>query len=276
VITYPGIYKDLSNEDYHKSKGISNSGIGLLIPPNCPKMYWYKYLSGEYEQKRSDDFVVGSAVHTLCLEPEKFESLYYVMPKIDRRTTSGKEEWSRIELQNAGMQPLTPELYEQVNKMASEVTSHAMFKKLHGKGCVEDSIAWIDEESGALLRSRPDFYNEYLILDVKTTKDVRAHGFSRSIHDFGYHRQGAMACDGLSKITGTKYDKVVLFVVSKEPPYLVKAYVLTESALNKGREEYKIGAKIYQECLENGYWPGYDEIIEDIDLPHWTYNEDNL
>jgi len=276
MINAPGIYKDLPNELYHKSSGISNSGLGLLIPPNCPKMYWYKYLSGQYERKESDEFVIGSAVHTLCLEPEKFDSMYYTMPKVDRRTTAGREEYARMELQNAGMQALNIEQMAQVKSMSDAVTSHAMFKKLHGKGCVEDSIAWIDAESGALLRTRPDFYNEFLILDVKTTKDVRAHSFSRSIYDYGYHRQGAMACDGLTTITGTNYDKVVLFVVSKEPPYLVKAYVLTEAALEKGREEYKIGAKIYQQCLEANEWPGYEEIIEDVDLPYWAYNEEHI
>ncbi len=272
IITEPGIYKGLSIEDYHKSEGISNSGIGLIIPPNCPKLYWHQYLSGNYVKAESEGMTIGSAVHTLALEPHRFDELYFVISNFDRRTTAGKEGYAASLLEAGGRALLNDSQFKQAKAMADSITSHRLFKNLRGDGHVEDSIAWIDDESGALLRARPDFYNDSIIMDIKTTRDVRRHSFSKAIHDYGYHRQGAMACDGLSKATGRKYENVVLFLVSDEP-YLTKAYVLSTEALEMGRFQYKEGAQLYQECLKSNNWPGYDEAIEEIDLPSWAYHE---
>lgn len=272
LIKEPGIYKNLSNELYHQSDGISSSGMGLIIPPNCPALYHYQYLSGKYIKPDSKEFVIGSAVHTLTLEPHTFAQRFAVCPKVDRRTKAGAFAYNSFIQQYAGKEFLTPEQYELAQNMAAAVNSHMMFASLYGQGNIEDSVAWIDADSGALLRTRPDFYNDSFILDVKTTKDVRIHSFQRSIIDFGYHRQGAMACDGLTQMTGIKHTNVVLFVVSKEPPHLVKAYVLRDEAIEVGRMQYKHGAQIYQQCLNENRWPGYNEIIEDVDLPRWAYS----
>jgi exodeoxyribonuclease VIII len=272
IITAPGIYKGLTIDEYHKSEGISSSGISLLIPPNCPKMYWHQYLSGNYVKNESDSMIIGSAVHTLALEPHRFDELFYVMSNCDRRTMAGKEKYTASLLEAGSRALLNDAQFVQAKAMAESITSHRLFKNLRGDGFVEDSIAWTEEESGALLRSRPDFYNETIILDIKTTRDVRRHSFSKAIYDYGYHRQGAMACDGLSNATGRKYENVVLFLVSDDP-YLTKAYVLSTEAIEMGRFQYKEGAKLYQECLKSNNWPGYDESIEEIDLPSWAYHE---
>src|SRR5690606_25985267 len=89
IIETPGLYKGISNEDYHRSPGISNSGIRLIL--DCPKIYYYRYLSGEYERKESADKKIGTAVHTLVLEPDTFFDRYLIvdaMPtKPNRRST---------------------------------------------------------------------------------------------------------------------------------------------------------------------------------------------
>jgi exodeoxyribonuclease VIII len=271
IIEQPGLYKNISNEDYHKSKGISNSGIRNIL--DCPKVYWYKYLSGEYDRKKSGEFTLGSAVHTIILEPDTFYDRFYITTKMDRRTKEGKAEYAYMLRQSNGKEILEEDDYKQALSMANNITNHAMFKKVKG-GHIEDSIMWQDPESGALLRSRPDYYNDFLILDIKTTKDVRPRPFSNSIVDYGYHSQAAMACDGLTAVTGIPYEMVVLFVVSKEPPYLVQPYVLTAQALQQGRDEYKRGAALYQKCLTSGNWPAYEEVILDIDLPRWSYRSE--
>ena len=276
IITEPGIYKDLPNEVYHRSAGISNSGIGLLIPPNCPALYHYQYLSGEYERKENKAFDIGSAVHTLVLEPEKFDGQYACItdkPPV-RRGAEGQKKYDEFMSQYEGKTVLSIEDFATAKAMADAVRKHAVFKEIHGTGCVEDSIAWIDPESGVLLRTRPDFYNSRFILDVKTTKDIRPHVFQRSVFEYGYHRQGALACDGLSAATGINYDKVILFVVGKDKPHFVRAYILTQQALERGRAEYKLGARCYAHCMKTGIWPGYAEIIEDIDLPVWAFNQE--
>ena len=273
IITQPGLYPDVSNEDYHKSAGISSSGLGAIL--ECPKNYWYKYLSGQYEAPNNKNFAMGTAVHTLALEPETFGERFLITKVPDKRTKSYEAAIIEISKLANGRELISPDDYQTAINMASALSSHQFFKKI-GKGCIEHSLAWIDEESGALLRSRPDFYNDNFIVDVKTSRDVSPAEFARSMFKYGYHRQAAMACDGLTKLSGREYSNVILFVVSKEPPHLIKCYLIGSESLEIGRAQYKEGAWVYQECLAHNHWPGYPEIVEDLEIPKWAISEFNI
>ena len=65
----PGIYYDLSNRDYHRDDSISKSGLDL-IDENPSQLIWSKNAPRDVEKEKPLDF--GTAVHTLLLEPEKF------------------------------------------------------------------------------------------------------------------------------------------------------------------------------------------------------------
>lgn len=274
IIEAPGLYKGLSNEDYHASKGISNSQMSYLLPPHSPKEFWYKYLSGKApKQEDQSHFSVGSAVHTLVFEPETFKDRFYTVVEIPKRNTiMGKTAYEAMEKTAAGRSILDKADQDLVFEMAANITSHKMWKNLKAtSGNIEDSLAWRDPESGTLLRSRPDYYNNDVIIDLKTTKDSSDISFKRSVVEYAYHRQAALAIDGLTALTGRFYSSVVLFVVDKNPPHLVRCYVLTGSAVDQGRIDYKHAAMNYSKCMESGRWDGHPEIIEDIDIPSWAY-----
>lgn len=274
IITTPGLYKNLTLDEYHNSDGISNSGIRDIIYPNCPKNYWYKHLSGDYIKPESKSLLIGSAVHTLVLEPSEFDKRYCTYPLVDRRTKEGKAAFEKAMENAEGKQMLSTEQYEYCLLMAESLKNHSVYKQYIDleSGGVEHSIAWIDEDSGALLRSRPDYYNKNVIIDIKTSRDVSTAGFGRSFHLYGYHSQAAMAIDGLREATGRNYTKVILLVVSTEAPFLVKSYIVSEEAIVRGRQEYKSGAKTYQICLDMDVWPGYDEEPEELHVPSWVTN----
>lgn len=269
IIKTPGIHKNVPIDDYHNSPGISSSGISLIL--DCPKRYWHEYLSGETVRESTKAIVIGQALHTLALEPDTFSDRFFVMPDTDRRTRAGKEEWENA-LRSLGTRTaISADEFMIADSMAASIRKHPMFRKLAGNGNIEDSILWKDEETGALLRSRPDYYNDFLIVDLKTTDDASPAAFARSIAAYGYHRQAAMACDALTSQTGFEYDSVVQFVVEKNPPWLVAVYLLSPESIDQGRLEYMRGAQIYQDCMEKNEWPGYEEVIKDIDLPKYAY-----
>lgn len=274
IIEAPGLYKGLSNEDYHASKGISNSQMSYLLPPHSPKEFWYKYLSGKApKQEDQSHFSVGSAVHTLVFEPETFKDRFYSVVEIPKRNTiMGKAAYEAMEKTAAGRSILDKADQDLVFEMAANITSHKMWKSLKAtSGNIEDSLAWRDPESDTLLRSRPDYYNNEIIIDLKTTKDSSPAAFKRSVIDYGYHRQAALAIDGLTTLTGRFYSSVVLFVVDKNPPHPVRCYVLSETAVQQGRIEYKEAAMNYAKCSTSGQWHDHPQIIEDIDIPQWAY-----
>ncbi len=274
MITNQGIYKNLPNEVYHASQGLSNSKMKYLLPSHCPKEFWYEELSGLAQKKESPAFDIGTAVHTLVFEPLEFTSRFYCVQEMPKRnTTIGKAAYESVMQKSYGKIILDGDDRKLVVAMADSVKSHAMWKSVKGdkSGCVEDSIAWNDEESGVLLRSRPDFYTDDIIIDLKTTRDSSPGSFQKSVVDYAYHRQAALAIDGLNKLTGREYKNVVLFVVDKNPPHLVRCYVLADSAIEQGRYEYKYACKEYKKGIESGSWDSFPEVIEDLDLPQWGY-----
>lgn len=280
LITEPGIYPNISNEDYHQSKGLSSSRLGLLLPPSCPANFWHHHLSGEVIRDETESFSLGSAVHTYCFEPDMFKSRFYIVREIPKRNSNlGKAAYEAMIKEADGRQILTHTEYDTCVAMGRKVITHAMWitlmqrvKDNQDQANIETSIAWEDDDiPGVLLRSRPDFFTQSLIIDLKTTKDSTPYGFQKAVMEYGYHRQAAMACDGLIKCTGAHYENVVLFVVDKRPPHFVRCYVLSEAAINQGRYEYKTVARLYAECMRNNSWPGYPEMIEDLDLPQWGY-----
>lgn len=261
MLTKPGIYPDIPIDVYHSSPGISSSGISKIL--ECPKRYWYEYLSGKKKDWPEKSQRIGSATHGLFLEPEKFNNQFAFVKSL--LSNAGKEDREKYALE--GKITVTEEEVEIAICCVNSIKSHPVMQKLKD-GKVEQSLVW--DEENVLLRSRPDFYNDFLIVDIKTTENASPSAFERSIYINGYHRQGAIACDGLTKLTGNPYQSVLLIAVEKTPPYLVGCYLLSQDALQVGRAEYKRGIRIYQECVEKNQWPGYSELILEIGIPQWA------
>lgn len=70
----PGWYCDLSNEEYHGSFGTSSSQLKTLV--SRPPAAFAHSLTTESAQ--TENMKLGTLVHTLILEPEKFEDEYFV------------------------------------------------------------------------------------------------------------------------------------------------------------------------------------------------------
>ena len=117
------------------------------------------------------------------------------------------------------------------------------------------------------LRSRPDYFTDEIIIDLKTTAYLK--GFDKSVFRYGYHRQAAMQLDGLESIDGKKR-QYVLFAVEKDAPYLTSVFTLDEASIDEGRKDYYKAAEIYGQCLEFDIWPGYAETVQTI-----TYQGEN-
>ena len=259
-----GIYADVDIDAYHKEEGISSSGISLIL--DCPKRYHHEYVEKTKEQK-NDAYMIGRAVHMLALEPKKYhESFYKMTETVDLRTKSGKEFYEKVCNEAGDKQILRPAEWELIEDIAHSIEQHAVWNKV-GSGNVEHSIYWDGGIYNTRLRARPDFFNDNIIIDLKTTESISA--FSRSVYQYGYHRQAAMQIDGLKNIDG-KNRFFAFFVVEKKAPHLTACFQLDEQAIEQGRKEYLDGAVIYSECLKLNEWPGYEEKFQLLALPQWA------
>lgn len=262
------IIYDMPNDDYHSHGAISRSGLALI--GEAPKKYWYKYLSGQYNEKESDALRVGSAFHTLVLEPESFNDRFFVWSGLPKNTNAGKEDYKKAVVDAEKRYLLKQCEYDTILKMANSVRIEPATKKIiTGSGKIEASIFWEDESTGRQVKCRPDFIKEDgLILDVKTVASASLEDFEKSIINYHYDVQAYMCIEGAKK-AGLKAEAFVFMCVEKDPPYCTAFYMADDSILKSGEIRFRKWLEIYDACMKKNDWPAYGSLIKTIGLPSW-------
>jgi exodeoxyribonuclease VIII len=143
------------------------------------------------------------------------------------------------------------------------------------EGVSEQSLFWIDEETGLLCKCRPDHYNSTaggVCLDLKFVKKGGAEieQFKKDIVNYRYHVQAPWYRMGFMAL-GLPCERFVFGVVEKEPPYLIQCYNATPAMLEQGKMEAEQNLAQFAHCVKTDKWPGldYGEPVVDIDLPGW-------
>ncbi|CDH33769.1 PD-(D/E)XK nuclease-like domain-containing protein [Xenorhabdus bovienii] len=262
----PGIYYDISNEDYHQGEGVSKSQLDDI--DKAPAEFICRRDSPVDEEK-TKALDIGTAFHCLLLEPDEFSSRFAIEPKLDRRTKAGKEEAEEFSLKNQDKIILTQEEGKKLLFMRDSAMAHPIAKWcLETAGRAESSIYWKDPTTGVLCRSRPDKLIEahHWIVDVKSTADMDK--FDRRFYDLRYHVQDAFYSDGYKDLTG-ELPTFVFLVVSTTVDcgrYPVRTYIMDEQAKSAGRKSYQRNLTTYAQCLKTDEWPG----IRTLSLPYWA------
>lgn len=281
-----GFYTDLSNDEYHKSEGISKSGLDLVSVD--PSYYeWDKNAPVDNEKLKTLDF--GTDFHAYFLEPEKFAETYKVLPTFNRRKADEKqaeldliEDWKK-----KGFVSVTAEEFKKLKLMRDSAMAHPTVAEIMAlNGEAELSGYWIDPDTGELCRCRPDYLAqgilkkpswmnpdaETLVADVKTTADI--NNIPKSVENFRYFVQDAFYTDGVSAITNTKVDFIFIFVSTTANcgKYPVRVVRLADTARFDGRQEYKSNLIDYSNHKKNNHW----SLVEETDRPHWAINNGDI
>ena len=243
-----GIFYDISNEDYHSGPGISSSEIkAALININRWKR---EYVDGEKDDKK-DYFLLGTALHDLLLEPDKFDW----------------HEQPAVVVKNKDM----------IEGMVQSIHEHpeagAIFSP---SGIAEFSCYAKDEPTGLMQKVRPDYYRPdipHLLFDIKTTTDASKDGFSRQMGNLKYFVSAAYYLDVARRFLPA-LEGFVFVVVEKKPPYYVAVYPLVDDAIKLGRLCYREGLDLIKEAQQKQRFPGYnDDAVVEIDVPRYIYTQ---
>ncbi len=250
----PGIYQ-ISNADYHGSTGISRSGISEL--QKSPLHYWDRYINPKREPKKATAaMTLGSAVHTLVLEPEKFADEFILAEKFDLRKNVDKARKLEFDMLANGKILLNEDDYHLAEIMANAVLTHRIADQILYGSEVEQSLYWVDEASGILCKARPDIWNKEINVlgDLKTARDSTPSHFSWAAKDGNYHIQAAMQIDAVFALTGKRVDQFVFIVVQNERPYKPYIYNVDNIIIEAGRREYKAALQVFKKCFESNDW----------------------
>ena len=257
----PGIYTDMNNEDYHAAPGWSTSNLkqaemSVTVAENR-ELYSYD----------SPAFSLGTAVHSLVLEPEKFHDEMAVMPSLNLRTKAGKEEAAEFQATNSHKMILKTEDFDKASAMAASVLT------IYGPtlaGCQNESSVFAEDETGLLRKCRPDSLciNRKIILDLKTTKEDWYWFGKKAIFDFSYDMQAAWYVD-TCRLAGLEIDAFAFIVVSNIKPYYAFGYIATPELIASGREKYQRILNKISNKLQNNQ----DTLFHPTMIPGWRQAE---
>lgn len=258
------VYHD-GSDGHHTSTAIRT----LII--EGPVVYRETFITRRMPKPKKKEFMVGTASHTLLLEPEKFEATVKLIPT-DKLASNGARSGNKYKdfcAEHAGCILLKPDEFDAIRWMADEVFREAR-EVIEAAGVIETTIKWTDEASGLLCKCRPDKLCQRVIVDIKTGADVTPEGFAKSCGAFRYDVQGTHYRSGVEQEHGVTAD--VLFVaIEKTPPYRVKIYELSPADMDTGwRDCQDALAEIKRRTDENDWREAAVGAVIPITIPPYA------
>jgi len=261
---------EITRKNYHTdTTRISKSGLDLIN--RSPLHYLHRYKTGQRERKRHFD--IGTGAHTFILEPERIDEELAIVPDYaPKRPTASQlkakhpsdkakksiEFWGHFDREHAEKAFIFPRDLTDIHAMRASVFSHPAAAELLREGVAEHIHTWTDPTTGVDMKMRADWIvpKRKMIVDLKTTDDASPKAFARSARKWRYDVQAAVYLDGIN------YDNFIFIAVEKKPPYAVGVYFATPEMINEGRDKRDANLNTYAECLSNGIFRGYSDIIE--------------
>lgn len=250
-----GMIEGMPEEEYHAHPALSASGMKQLL--RSP-LHFQQSRKVRVEKPAFD---IGSAAHKLILgegSPITFIDPSLLSSDGAVRSNAAKAEVERIRAE--GRIPLKQDVFMRVQAMADAVLTHPKARALlEREGYTEVSLFAVDQETGVPLRGRVDRLTGALVVDVKTTTDVRENKLRSTIADYGYDVQAEV----YRMLTGLVFDvepePVELIFVEKEPPFEVRVVRLGDMWQVGGFQRMRHAIEVFASCAEFDVWPGADE-----------------
>ena len=246
----------MTNEQYHGADGFSSSQLKDFIGC-CPAMFKARHIDKTVEFKRTPAMNFGSAIHTYFYEPELAEEEIAIMPEINRRTKVGKANYEAFVKDNEGKIILTEDEREKAMQMVDALMANPQIVQMR-QGDYEQSFFCIDDETGLMLKVRPDCLASRFVSDLKTTDSAHPKSFLYAVKRYKYHLSAAMYLDVLRQL-GLDRELFFFSVIEKEAPFLTASYVLSEEMMNEGYQLYREAVTGIAECIKNDNWPTYND-----------------
>jgi len=276
---------DVSLEAYLNAPGLSKSGLDRI--EDCP----LEFKRGESQQ--TDAMAIGSLIHCLALEPDRFDDRYVLEPdprqfpgKVPRATKAYKEARGVVEAEHPGHELLHLDDLEHARALAKAIRSSGVFENLLGGDPLCERSIWFeepvyDEEKDELVpvlcKARPDAHRErehdIICVDLKKTRSAHPRKFSADSARYRYHVSAWMTSAALAAV----YHKPVVwlaFVVEPQPPYKTAFYRYGSTPQAIGSAVAHRNLSTWLECEKANRWPGYNGgRIADIEIPYWLSKE---
>lgn len=260
---------NMTNEKYRSMREyLSSSDIKQILD----NPYKFKI---DFKAERKDSFILGSLIHTLILEQDKFDRDYLIIPELNLRTTEGRVK--RLEFEDLAKGEnktlVSAEMYAKACDIVSNFKNTSLYNLFKSDGVAE--VSYFSQIEGVKCKCRPDYVinGRNIILDLKTTSlenGASADVFLKSVANFKYYIQASLYLE----LTGA--DEFYFVVLETKKPFMCGLYKLDNMSLEFGLSEIKRAFEIYKNIdkykksvyldFENDY-----KQVQTLSLPNYVY-----
>lgn len=276
VITSPGVYRDVSIEDYHADKSwISSTGLKHAKK----SMSEYRmFLDGYWDEETKLHFDFGNAVELHLVNEEVFEDRVAIMPtekwvmealddnkdlKNPKASKVYKEllaDWMEDNEGKYIIPDVGDQSYETLQVITARCKADPYLAPLLSQMQIDTSIYWIDKETGLKLKTRPDLVlpEKRIGINIKSATSAAPDDFSKNLVKLDYPIQACIEIDGMvSSGLMPSVDKYFWLVLEKNAPFNAQLYEFDEGDIRVVMDEYRWLLRKLKECYDADKWPGY-------------------
>lgn len=250
---------------YHADMALSRSFLHNMLRSPAHAM-----IERMEPESSTPDMLEGEALHTAVLDGhDEYCRKYYLLPKVDLRTTVGKATKAALDAANPHAVPLPEKSWRAVDGMYKSMRDHSiMGDLLSDEHAAENemSIFWRNADVECKARVDRYLYTQGIAIDLKKCQDARKRPFMKAITDHGYHFQAAWYLEALLA-AGFKAKRFLFFAVESSPPYGAQVWELDDGLVDVARQEIKELFLMYKQCQSTNNWPAYPEKIQRMLCP---------
>ena len=179
------------------------------------------------ETKPTASMILGTALHTMVLEPAEFDARYLIIPDGTRRGTKAFKEFEALAASKGNdVEILKEGELVPIKRMRDNIFDHPQAGQLLAKcDTFEQRSSWTF--NGIEFHGFVDAEGPEVIVDLKTTQDASERKFTRQLIDLKYYWQAALylAASGYKK-------QFFIIAVENKSPHNVAVYKLSQQFID--------------------------------------------
>lgn len=276
----PGIYGRGVVPDYETYARIDALSQSTLTRIATSPLHFRAKELGQVPDVATVPMRLGDAAHCAVTEPHLFASRFAVWEPLDRKPDFRGKEFEDFlhEAMARGQRVIKPAERDHALAIGTAVHRHPTARKYLARGHAEQTIVWVDKETGIRCKARVDFLSTSIRdadigIELKTARSIVPRVFDTVFAQRAYDIQCAWYADGYRTITDRAlYMKCIS--VESAVPYDVIVHDALE-AMGTGRDLYRAMLEQLAACRKTNLWPGQlSEGERSIKLPRWRSDPD--
>jgi hypothetical protein len=271
----PGIYTDMTAEDYHADPCPNPSltqSVAKVLLQRSPLHAWHAHpkLNPDYQHDDATKFDIGNIAHKMLLGRGKEIVVLEGFDDWRKKDAQALREVAASEGKLAVLGKHAARADRMVNAARAQLELRGLGDLFGADGDSEAVVAWI--EDGFWFRQMIDWLSDdrLIFADYKTTDESAApDALARKMVNDGWHIQAAMGERGLSAI-GFDTARFLFVVQEASVPYALSVVEVGPDALTMGRKMLDAAAITWKRCMAADRFPGYPLDITTPEFPGWA------